>query len=257
MKKKSLIILLILSVLLSACGGGISAASPAETVEENTPLAPETVRATLGTSYEDAASVEMQLLIGTLKLDGTGDAVTKDQAAALLPLWEEVRDASMNSAPGQGNNDSASEADPVSQAALDELLVKIQALMTPDQTSAIARMQITQTAAMTSLEEMGVSMGGPQSADGQAPAGNPPSDGQAPQGNPPPDGQAPQGNPPSDGQAPQGNPPSDRQARQGTPPSDGNGAGALGGGRIPPGLINALIVYLGQVSGITVDTTAS
>lgn len=42
----------------------------------------------LDLAYEGALDVQTQLALGTLRLEGTEDAVAQDQAAVLLPLWQ-------------------------------------------------------------------------------------------------------------------------------------------------------------------------
>ena len=66
----------VLILALAACGSqaaepGVAAGS-AELTED----------------YEDALTIKNQLLLGTLRLEETGQAVTGEQAAALLPLWQ-------------------------------------------------------------------------------------------------------------------------------------------------------------------------
>ncbi len=52
------------------------------------PVTPTPLANPLDTSYTDAAPAALQLLLGTLELDGSDQAVTRGQAAALLPLWQ-------------------------------------------------------------------------------------------------------------------------------------------------------------------------
>ena len=73
---------------------------------------------------------ETKLALGTLKLEGTPQAVDKATAARLLPLWQLL----------QQLNTGTSTAPQEVTAVLDE----IQATMTPDQRQAIDSMQITQ-----------------------------------------------------------------------------------------------------------------
>jgi hypothetical protein len=70
---------------------------------------------------------------------------------------------------------------------MDKLVADIQAEMTPEQIAAIAAMQITQETAMTILQELGITLGGPQGGGGNAPPGG----GQPPQGTPPAGGMTP------------------------------------------------------------------
>lgn len=106
MRKTVLTILAFLMLALSAC----VSTSPATTVAtQGTSATPATTVVTQGESattalnaaYENAVSVEMQLLLGTLSLAGDL-AVTDEQASTLLPLWNELRTISMSMGPGQG-----------------------------------------------------------------------------------------------------------------------------------------------------------
>ena len=73
---------------------------------------------------------ETKLALGTLKLEGTPQAVDKDTAAKLLPLWQLL----------QQLNTGTSTAPQETTAVLDQ----IQATMTSEQRQAIESMQITQ-----------------------------------------------------------------------------------------------------------------
>src|SRR5258706_13688527 len=77
MKSKIIIpALLVLMLLLSACGA--AATRTASNSQGN------------GNS-QTSMSLPEKLAIGTLKLEGTGNAVTAKQAADLLPLWQVYR----------------------------------------------------------------------------------------------------------------------------------------------------------------------
>jgi hypothetical protein len=52
----------------------------------------------LDTSYEGALDVSTQLALGTFKLEGTADAVTREQAGALLPLWQALQGSTLRGA---------------------------------------------------------------------------------------------------------------------------------------------------------------
>ncbi len=84
----------------------------------------------LGTEDTSTLPLETRLILGTLRLEGTDQAVGKDQAAVLLPLWEKWHDLNRsNTATAEDRN---------------TLLTEIQAAMTPDQSKAISAMQLTQ-----------------------------------------------------------------------------------------------------------------
>ena len=268
--KKTILTLLILPILiLSACAGQTPATSNADVAQQPVPAVESVAQgpaasvstvvqeaaagsAELSTSYENAASIELQLLIGTLKLIGTDQAVTKDQATALTPLWTNLQtlQQSMRPDPTQNNSDSQTQTDTTAiQSQVDEAVKQIQSLMTSEQLQAIAGMQITQESAMTFMQELGMTMGGPgqgtgngnmpQSPDGTPPAGGPGGDGPGGAGAPPGGGQ-----PPSGGQ-PGGDPIA-------TPPT---GQNRTRGGMIPPQLIDTLVQVLQKIAaGETVIT---
>lgn len=177
----------------------------------------------LSTAYDNAVSVEMQLLLGSIKLEGTDLKITKEQANILLPLWTNFQTLSQSMMPargdmGQGQPNSTPQpqtVDTAAQAQIDEIMKQIQSSMRPEQINAIAAMQITQEAAQTIMQEQGLTMGNPQQGSG---------------------GQQPQGTPPAGG--PDGQPPSGDQ--MGTPP-DG---GLQMGGMIPTELMNMFIQLL-------------
>jgi hypothetical protein len=100
MKPFALIALTVLALTLAACGGSTSTAPAASAASVAQPAAPSVsvndatptpLAATyLSTTYPDATSLRNQLALGTLKLEGTANAVTAEQAKALLPLWQAI-----------------------------------------------------------------------------------------------------------------------------------------------------------------------
>jgi hypothetical protein len=134
--KRILIITFVLSILLAACGSASSAASTTSDVYTsiNLPVA-----------YENALPVRNQLAIGTMKLDGTAQAVTSEQAKTLLPLYQALR----------GTNTSGGG----SQEEISALLTQIESTMTADQLSAIGEMKLTFTDMQTWATESGITLG--------------------------------------------------------------------------------------------------
>lgn len=105
----------------------------------------------LVTSYPGALDVSSQLALGTMKLEGTANAVTPEQAAALLPLWQAL----------QGGV--------TAQIEVNAVLAQIERTMRPEQLEAIAAMQLTTDDLAAWAEENGVSMpfaGGPPGGQG-------------------------------------------------------------------------------------------
>ena len=105
MKKLILILLTILALTLTACGSA-SDSTEAAASSQTDPSA-------------QALSGPSLLLIGTLKLDGTDQAVTAAQAKELLPLWQVYQ--------------SLAESDTAAQVEIDALVKQIEETMTDAQ----------------------------------------------------------------------------------------------------------------------------
>jgi hypothetical protein len=135
MKRKSILLLWILMVLttsLAACSGASNQAG------SNTST-------TADSSGNDSLSQANKLLVGSLKLEDTDQAISAEQAAALLPLWQAYR--------------SLSTSQTAAEVEVDALLNQIQSTMTPEQVDAINAMKLTSTDMMDLMRSMGVAMG--------------------------------------------------------------------------------------------------
>lgn len=213
MKKLTLILLALLALTLTACGNAsdaTEAASPSQTDPSAQTLSGPNL-----------------LAIGTLKLKDTPQAVTPDQAADLLPLWQVYQ--------------SLSASDNAAQEEIDALVEQIEETMTADQMSAINDLGLTPQDMFATMQELGVAMGGVRpsgsnnSNDGafMPGAGGPPSDmgsGIPVQG-------------PGGGEGLNPSQIATAQASRGT-----SGGGGFGN-RIPTALLEALIEYLQEVAG--------
>ena len=129
-------------------------------------------------STSDDLPTETQLAVGTLKLAGTDQDVTADQAKELVVYWEVYKDLS--------------QSETAAQAELDGLTAQIQETMTDVQMKAITDMNITQQDVLTSMQ--GVALVASNSSDstvslpsGSASGGGMPAGGPA-DGGVPPDG---------------------------------------------------------------------
>lgn len=160
MKRITLSILIIAGFLLAACSSS----------SIGTPLA----------STGAEIPVETQLAVGMLKLDGTAEAVTAEQADQLLILWKTYQ--------------QLSQSDTAAQAEVDGLVAQIQETMTAGQVQAITDMQITQQDVSASTQGVtivsnssssdtsnassggGMQAGGPPPDGGSAPAGDMPAE---------------------------------------------------------------------------------
>jgi hypothetical protein len=137
MKRKGLLLLLstiILGWVLSGCKATSSSSS---TSDKST--------GTNNSQNTNSLSEVNMLLVGTLKLEDTDNAVTVEQAAQLLPLWQAYLSLS--------NSDIAAEAE------VGGLLKQIQGTMTTQQTDAISAMNLTSTEMMDLMQSLGGQMG--------------------------------------------------------------------------------------------------
>ncbi len=228
---KKLIFGLTLITLLFSLGA--CTAKPAETTTDT------------GTTI--GLSTEAEMIVGTLKLEGTANAITADQAKTLLPLWQTYQSLSSSST-------SATEE-------LTALVDQIKNSMTSPQLDAIIAMDLTPETMMTAMNDLGLgfnrsALNGTQVAPGQNDGeffvfeGEPPADGggftvSRGAGGPPSDaGPGGAGGPPSGGFVIQG----DFAGPMGGPPGDSSSPQAVRdngfANRVPPPLLNALIELL-------------
>lgn len=152
MKTWNLLSMVILIVTtLAGCGGIANSASGEAAVEANSSDESATgyTNSALSTSYDGALPPSSQLALGTLVLEGTGEAVTPDQAQALKPLWQAIQGGVM-----QGD------------AETNALLNQIETTMTADQISAIAAMQLTREDMTAWMQAKGVRLAPPEGVQG-------------------------------------------------------------------------------------------
>jgi len=141
MKKLHLILSTIFLVTLTACGGTSNGTGPASVPQ--------------GGASAGALPATTQLIIGTIKLDGTDQAVTAEQAAELLPLWQTM----------QVLSDSGTAAEQEKEA----LLAQIQETMTAEQMQAITGLNLTREDMMSIMQQQGTAMGsGSQNSSSQS-----------------------------------------------------------------------------------------
>ncbi|MCB8947846.1 MAG: hypothetical protein H6653_07510 [Ardenticatenaceae bacterium] len=123
------------------------------TTEETT--AEEVADVALTEDYsEDALPIRNQLLVGTLNLEGSELAVTPEQAAELLVLWQ-ASVALSRSGTGAPEEVTA-------------VINQIEGTMTPEQIAAISNMQLTREDIQLMAQELGLSMG---NGDGEGAGG--------------------------------------------------------------------------------------
>ena len=139
--EKWLILILLATILLASCGAA-SNKSASNTTAASQP----------------AMSLQEQLLIGTLKLEGTKLAVDKTQAATLLTLWQAYEEL-------MSNNSTAPEE-------ITAVVSQIQSGMTADQLKAITDMKLTFADVTSTMPALGITytpptVNGTQVAPGQ------------------------------------------------------------------------------------------
>lgn len=157
----SLMVLFVLALttVMSGCGGDSAptTAEPASTpqAQDAEPVeAPaagdgeETLADILGDDYEDALSARNQLALGSLRLEGSGNAVTPEQAQELAFYWQALKALAADST-------AAAEETTAVQA-------QIVAAMTQEQLEAIAAMQLTNADMSEFYVEQGVELTTPE-----------------------------------------------------------------------------------------------
>lgn len=132
--KKILIGVLMVTIVLGMAGCGTAAAE----IQDEVPRLDET--------YENALPVQVQLMLGTLKLENSELAVDAAQAQALIPLWKAVR--------------SLASSDTSAEAEISAVLDQIQAAMEAEQIEAIAAMQLTEDDVFPTMQELASSVPG-------------------------------------------------------------------------------------------------
>jgi hypothetical protein len=132
--KKILLGVSIVAIVLGAAGCGTAAAE----IQDEAPRLDDT--------YENALPVQVQFMLGTLKLEGSELAVDSAQAETLIPLWKAVRSL-------VGSDTSA-------EAEVSAVLEQIQSAMEVEQIEAIAAMQLTEDDIFPMMQELASSVSG-------------------------------------------------------------------------------------------------
>lgn len=161
MVKNAFVILasLALVVVLAACAP--SQATP-QLLLENTQLNSTPFPDTAGTPQPNDqqngnpggfqnASLESKLAYGTLKLEGTSNAVTAEEAKKLLPLWQKVKDLSTSGTPTPEDTQT--------------VYKQIEQVMTQDQITAITQMTMNPQDFQSLMQTLGITI--TPGADGQ------------------------------------------------------------------------------------------
>lgn len=128
-----LIISVIIILILAACAStpvavGNTANGEGKN-ETTTGIDSTTGNSSAGSEGEITLPQEMQLMLGTVKLEGTAYAIDAQQAGELLPLWKALR--------------TLSESDTTANAEVEAVINQIQRTMTVEQMETINGMEIS------------------------------------------------------------------------------------------------------------------
>jgi hypothetical protein len=224
MKNITLTSLAIFILTLTACGSAANGTTPASVPQSGAPAG--------------ELPATTQLILGTFKLDETENAVTAEQAAELLPLWQTLQ--------------VLSESDTAADQEMEALTTQVQETMTAEQMQAITDMNLTREDMFTVMQEQGLTMGvgGPAGGQNNSQGGNSSNNGGAarPGGDEFPGGVPPQGE--FSGGGPGGFGGGQGQNLSPEQIATAQAARQAGGGNMTPSpLINALIAFLEQKAG--------
>ena len=144
---RALLLSVLLAVLVAACAAPSTSTTPAvtpDTASSGTGAAgSDTGPVGLATLQPGDLSLQTALLLGTLELEGTRQAVTPEQASQLLMLWKAVQ--------------SLAGSDTTSDVEMEALTHQIETTMTSEQLAAIAEMDLTQEDVRAVMQELGPS----------------------------------------------------------------------------------------------------
>lgn len=136
--KKTITFISIFMILL----GLAACSSPASNASSDSLQATDSL---LPADYDNALPATMQLVVGTIKLDGTANEVDVQTASELLPLWQAAK--------------SLSNSDSTAPQELDALFKQIEETMTPGQIQSIKEMKLTREDMSQVFQEMGMNFG--------------------------------------------------------------------------------------------------
>ena len=228
MKKIILIsILCTLAVVLTACGASASTPqsnSVSGSVDVNANSSSSS-NATQISGIPATGPSALQLAAGMIKLDGTSNAVTAQEATQLLPLWQSLQQTESTPAAGQGAPQGTGTPGPRPNFAMMQQvgtqLMTIETAKPPAQIQAITAMNLSRQDIATIFQQDGIVM----SAQGSGGSGFRQNGGTF--------------------TPPQGNPPV-----AGTPGAfQGNGARPRFGGFIPQSVVDGIVQYLQKKAG--------
>lgn len=123
--------LLVFCLALSACSTAVATGPTTQVANGTSNVGPGGI-----------LSTEMQLAVGTLLLDESGQPISAETAAELLPLWKAVRSLGSNST--------------ITNQEYQALFDQIKETLTSEQMDAITGMELTRDDLMTLSEKLGI-----------------------------------------------------------------------------------------------------
>ena len=140
-------VIAMLVIVLAACG------AKASTTTTTGGTGAAAANGTPGAAYlTQPLPLAESLVVGTLKLQGTSNAINATQAAALVPLWQAYAQLT-------GSTSAA-------QAEIDAVVTQIQQTMTPAQVQAITAMKLTRKDMTGEMSSLGLTNGGANGTPG-------------------------------------------------------------------------------------------
>lgn len=149
-----MMVVVLLAVSLAACGSSAASTAADENVAADENAAANTDSQSAASSIQNSGTaavsdskdmpVSQKLLFGTLMLEDTDQAVTAEEAAALLPLWKAVN--------------ALESSDTTAPEELAAVYEQIQEAMTADQIAAVEAMDLGPESMQAVAEKLGIEM---------------------------------------------------------------------------------------------------
>ncbi len=192
MKRKVVIVISLFIWMLAACEGNAQETTEAAFTEDQVfQIVSQTLTAAAPTvaAIETAipvakptldstqVSVGLQLVVGSVKLEGTPNAITVEQAEVMYPLWVNLKTLmdQQNTGGRQPGGDKQSTpqqiSTPQNQTEINTILEDIQKAMTTEQLMAIVDLKLTQEDVTSFMEVNNITMNVGGSFGGNGPGG--------------------------------------------------------------------------------------
>ncbi len=154
-------ILTIFALMLTACGANANSVPSNSTGGSSGPNAgaSNSAGAQLINGTPTTGLTALQLAAGMLKLDGTSNAITAQEAAKLLPLWQSLQQVEGSTTPSGGFGTSG--ANTAMRQQMSTQIMAIENAMPREQIQAITAMNLSRQDIFAAFQQAGISLGGP------------------------------------------------------------------------------------------------